>query len=108
MGAPGHLVGAPFDYTDRRFDQMADREKGQDNDSASNEGPDYDELVKEGKDVMRGRSFAGANYAATQRIQTDERQRIAEQGGERLDEIGEVTDAEIEAREERKAERNED
>jgi hypothetical protein len=57
---------------------------------------------------MRGRSFAGANYAATQRIQTDERQRVAEHGGESLDELGEVTDAEIEAREQRRAEQNED
>jgi hypothetical protein len=87
---------------------MADREKTPDNDAPRDERPDYDELVKEGKDVMRGRSFAGANYAATQRIQTDERQRVAEQGGETLDEFGEVTDAEIEAREQRSAERNED
>jgi hypothetical protein len=87
---------------------MADREKTPDKDAPGDERPDYDELVKEGKDVMRGRSFAGANYAATQRIQTDERQRVAEQGGETLDEFGEVTDAEIEAREQRSAERNED
>lgn len=87
---------------------MDEREKAREDDSTRKEGPDYDELVKEGKDVMRGRSFAGANYAATQRIQTDERQRVAEQGGENLDEVGEVTEAEIEAREERRAERNED
>lgn len=87
---------------------MADRDEARKTDSANTEDSDYDELVKQGKDVMRGRSFAGSNYAATQRIQTDERQRVAEQGGERLDEIGEVTDAEIEAREERQAEQNED
>lgn len=52
-----------------------------------------------GKDVMRGRSFAGANIANTEREQTRDRQRIAEHGGEPLDEINEVTDAEIEARE---------
>lgn len=87
---------------------MADRDEARKTDSANTEDSDYDELVNQGKDVMRGRSFAGSNYAATQRIQTDERQRVAEQGGERLDEIGEVTDAEIEAREERQAEQNED
>ena len=54
------------------------------------------------KDIMHGRSFAGANIANTERGQTRER------GGEPLDESGEVTDAEIEAREERRAERNED
>lgn len=63
---------------------------------------------REQKDIMHGRSFAGANYANTERDQTRERQRIAEHGSPPLDEIGEVTDAEIEAREERSAERNED
>lgn len=87
---------------------MADKDEAAKRDSQRSEGPDYDELVKQGKDVMRGRSHAGANYAATQRIQTDERQRIADEGGETLDEFGEVTEAEIEAREERRAERNED
>lgn len=86
---------------------MDEREKDRKNESARKDGRDYDELVKQKKDVMRGRSFAGANYAATQRIQTDERQRVAEHG-ESLDEIAEVTDAEIEAREQRRAERNED
>lgn len=60
------------------------------------------------KDIMHGRSFAGAHIANTERDQTRERERIAEHGGEPLDESGEVTDAEIEAREERRAERNED
>lgn len=87
---------------------MDERERTRKDESARSVGEDYDELAREGKDVMRGRSFAGANYAATQRIQTDERQRVAEEGGESLDEIGEVTDAEIEAREQRRAERNED
>jgi len=87
---------------------MADRDKERENESARTESPNYDELAKQGKDVMRGRSFAGANIAATQRDQTDERQRVADQGGETLDEIGEVTDAEIEAREVRRAARNED
>ena len=52
-------------------------------------------------DVMHGRSLAGAEYGANEREQTDERNRIA-RGGARADEIGEVevTDAEIEAREE--------
>jgi hypothetical protein len=60
------------------------------------------------KDIMHGRSFAGANIANTERDQTRERELIAEHGGEPLDESGEVTDAEIEAREQRRAERNED
>lgn len=63
---------------------------------------------REQKDIMHGRSFAGANIANTERDQTRERERIAKHGGEPLDEAGEVTDAEIEAREERRAERNED
>ena len=64
---------------------------------------------KEGKDVMHGRDFAGANIANTEREQTRDRQRIAEHGGESLDESGEfVTDAEIEAREARRLEENED
>ena len=52
-------------------------------------------------DIMHGRSLAGAEYGANEREQTDERNRVA-RGGERTDEIGEVevTDAEIEAREE--------
>lgn len=87
---------------------MNERDKEQNNDSAGTDGRDADESVDQKKDVMRGRSFAGANYAATQRIQTDERQRVAEHGGESLDELGEVTDAEIEARELRRAEQNED
>lgn len=86
---------------------MADREKPREEKSAQTDGRDYDELVKEGKDVMRGRSFAGTNIAATERVQTDERDRVAEGGGAAL-EPEEVTDAEIEAREMRKAEENED
>jgi hypothetical protein len=91
-----------------RSAHMTDQEKPRKEKSASTDGPNYDELAKKGKDVMRGRSFAGTSVAATQRVQTDERQRIADQGGENLDEIGEVTDAEIEAREMRRAEKNED
>jgi hypothetical protein len=87
---------------------MNERDKEQHDDSARTGGGDADESVDQKKDVMRGRSFAGANYAATQRIQTEERQRVAERGGESLDELGEVTDAEIEAREQRRAEQNED
>ena len=61
------------------------------------------------RDVMHGSSFAGANIANTEKEQTRDRQRIADHGGETLDEDGEfVTDAEIEAREERRAERDED
>jgi hypothetical protein len=86
---------------------MAD-ERARKDESSRTEGPDYDELAKHGKDVMRGRSFAGTNIAATEREQTRERQRIADSHGEPLDEIGEVTDAEIEARELRRAEEHED
>ena len=86
---------------------MAD-ENARKGESSSDDEKSYDELVKEGKDVMRGRSFAGTNIAATEREQTRERQRVVDRQGERLDEIGEVTDAEIEARELRRAEQNED
>ena len=78
---------------------MTDRKKGNDSTQSS----------KEGKDIMRGRDFAGANIANTEREQTRDRQRVAEHGGEPLDESGEfVTDAELEARETRRAEQNED
>ena len=87
---------------------MNERDKEQKKDSAGIDGRGADESADQEKDIMRGRSFAGANYAATQRIQTDERQRVAEHGGESLDELGEVTDAEIEAREQRRATQNED
>jgi len=57
--------------------------------------------TNESDDIMHGRSLAGAEYGANEREQTDERNRVA-RGGARMDEIGEVevTDAEIEAREE--------
>ena len=64
-----------------------------------NPSEDAEQDSTRGKDVIRGRSFAGANIAATEREQTRERQRVADSGGESLDEINEVTDAEIEARE---------
>lgn len=56
-------------------------------------------------DVMRGRSLAGAEYGANEREQTDERERA---GHAHLDEAGEsmVTEAEIEAREERASDSN--
>jgi hypothetical protein len=60
---------------------------------------DKDRKNDEQKDIMRGRSFAGANIANTEREKTRERQRIADSGGESLDEANEVTDAEIEVRE---------
>jgi hypothetical protein len=47
-------------------------------------------------DVMHGRSFAGASYANTEREQTRDRLLAAQ---DQTDEAGEVTDAEIEARE---------
>jgi hypothetical protein len=85
---------------DRTSDELPPRPQSEPDDSR--------ESVR-GKDVMRGRSHAGANIFNTERQQTLDRQRIAEHGGEPLDEAGEfVTDAEIEAREQRRAERNED
>ena len=85
---------------DRTSDELPPRPQSEPDDSR--------EAVR-GKDVMHGRSFAGANIANTEEQQTRDRQRVADHGGEPLDEAGEmVTDAEIEAREERRAERNED
>src|SRR5690348_10033044 len=84
-------------------ESMADRERTDDEVESSrrSNGDRANTQSKRGKDVMHGRSFAGANIAATEREQTRERERIAEHGGENLDEAGEmVTDAEIEAREE--------
>ena len=77
---------------------MTDPDPMNDNARASEQGDPSDEQSTSGKDVMRGRSFAGANIANTEREQTRERQRVADSGGEQLDEINEVTDAEIEAR----------
>jgi hypothetical protein len=79
---------------------MTDRERPNDGHHERQHGdPSSEDQSRAGKDVMRGRSFAGANIANTEREQTRERQRIADSGGESLDEINEVTDAEIEARE---------
>lgn len=81
---------------------MSDRERANDGSRETRQsdpsvGAEQDST--RGKDVMRGRSFAGANIANTEREQTRERQRVVDRGGEPLDEINEVTDAEIEARE---------
>jgi hypothetical protein len=78
---------------------MTDRDPKNDKSQASKQGDPSEEQSTSGKDVMRGRSFAGANIANTEREQTRERQQVADSGGEQLDEINEVTDAEIEARE---------
>ena len=81
---------------------MTDREPTNDESGASRQGDSSDAEDRQssrGKDVMRGRSFAGANIANTELEQTRERQRVVDSGGESLDEINEVTDAEIEARE---------
>jgi len=79
---------------------MTDRDRTSDEQRSGQqaEPEDADESL-EGKDVMRGRSFAGANIANTERQQTRDRERVAESGGEPLDEAGEVTDVEIETRE---------
>ena len=82
---------------------MTDREKANDASRADRQGDASDakdEQSARGKDVMSGRSFAGANIANTEEGQTRERQRVVDRAGEPLDEINEeVTDAEIEARE---------
>ena len=83
---------------------MTDRDRTNDTQRAQGDAQ-KEERSTEGKDVMRGRSFAGANIANTERGQTQERQHVADHQGEPLDEFGEVTDAEIEARE---REKNED
>ena len=55
-------------------------------------------LVREDDaDVIRGRNFAGEQYAATEQEQTRERERIARRMPEESDQF--VTDAEMEARE---------
>lgn len=78
---------------------MTDRDRTNDDDGARAQNePETDEESR-GKDIMRGRSFAGANIANTEQQQTRDRQRIADHKGENLDEFNEVTDAEIEARE---------
>ncbi len=81
---------------------MTDREHTNDASRASTQGDPsetQDEQSTRGKDVMRGRSFAGSNIANTEQEQTRERQRVVDGGGESLDEINEVTGAEIGARE---------
>ena len=88
-------LNAELSMTTERRPAMTDREPTKDASRASKEGDSSDS----GKDVMHGRSFAGANIANTEKEQTRERQRVVDSGGESLDEINEVTDAEIEARE---------
>ena len=78
---------------------MTDREPRNDKSRAGDPSDAQDGQSSHGKDIMRGRSFAGANIANTEKEQTRERQRVVDRGGEPLDEINEVTDAEIEARE---------
>lgn len=79
---------------------MTDRDRTNDDQQARRQGEpsDAQQSNTRGKDIMRGRSFAGANIANTEKGQTEERQRVAEHG-ENLDEFNEVTEAEIEARE---------
>lgn len=62
---------------------------------------DQDKRRKTTDDVMHGRNLAGGEYGANEMEQTVERERA---GHDRTDEAGEnmVTEAEIEAREERK------
>lgn len=47
---------------------------------------------RKGGDVMRGRSFAGAEYGANEEEQTRERERA---GHDHTDEVGEVTETEL-------------
>ena len=78
---------------------MTDRDRDNDGPQSQEQRDPHEseDRSTRGKDVMRGRSFAGANIANTEREQTRDRQRIAGRG-ETLDELNEVTDAEIEAR----------
>ena len=80
---------------------MTDRDRTNDHQQARRQGEpdDAQQSNTRGQDIMHGRSFAGANIANTEKGQTAERQRVVDQHGENLDEINEVTDAEIEARE---------
>ena len=82
----------PDDRSERN--QTRDERSGKDRPAESKPGTPADR----DRDVMRGRSFAGTNIANTERGQTEDRERVVR--GELLDEAGEVTDAEIEAREE--------
>ena len=86
---------------------MTDRDRTDDDQQARRQGEpdDAQQSSNRGKDIMHGRSFAGANIANTEKGQTAERQRVVDHHGENLDEFNEVTDAEIEEREQ---ERNED
>lgn len=47
---------------------------------------------RKGGDVMRGRSFAGAEYGANEEEQTRERERA---GRDLTDEVGEITETEL-------------
>jgi len=64
-------------------------------------------LVREDDaDVIRGRNFAGEQYAATEQEQTRERERIARRMPEESDQF--VTDAEMEVREANSSPRDDD
>lgn len=64
-------------------------------------------LDREGADdVIRGRNFAGEQYAATEEEQTRERERVARRMPEESDQF--VTDAEMEAREANSSPRDDD
>jgi hypothetical protein len=64
-------------------------------------------LDREGDaDVMRGRNFAGEQYAATEQEQTRERERVARRMPEESEQF--VTDAEMEAREANSSPRDDD
>ena len=52
---------------------------------------------RKGSDVMRGRSFAGAEYGTTEEEQTRERERA---GHDHTDEVGEITETELDEGEE--------
>jgi hypothetical protein len=64
-------------------------------------------LVREDDaDVLRGRDFAGEQYAATEQEQTRERERVARRMPEESDQF--VTDAEMEVREANSSPRDDD
>lgn len=84
---------------------MATEREG--NDGRERREPASEGGERKGKDVMHGRDFAGANIFATEREQTEDRERVVREAP--LDDADEmVTDAEVEARELRRSERDED
>jgi hypothetical protein len=69
------------------------------NDQPRDHGSRDIDAHRKGGDVMRGRSFAGAEYGANEEEQTRERERVA-RGQDHTDEVGEITETELDEGEE--------